>query len=455
MFQLTPKQVEAETLLCGKATHIMLYGGGRSGKTFMLVKAMLARALKEPGSRHVALRYRFNHAKQSLVYDTIPRVFKQRFPSLGNSEKYLSKSDWFYKLPNASEIWIGGVDDKERAEKILGNEYSTIYFNEASQIPYSSVLKVRTRLAQKNKLRNRFYYDENPPNRGHWTHKEFIEHLNPQDDTPLQPEDYASMLINPVDNLANIDPSYIKILEALPEAERKRFLDGQWGEAVSGAVYGAELRKAYQENRICNIPYNMQVQVETWWDLGDDYTAITFIQRVGKEIWFIDFHSERGKGPEHYAKILKEKAYNYSRHNLPWDGNNATFTFGMRSASQMLKECGISNVVHRQSPSVVNGINAVRTLFNRFYFDKVKCKDLLESIEAYHNEFDEKRGIYKDEPYHDWTSHACDTVRLFAEMYYEQEGRPVPHAEGHGTFNSLLDDLRHSRRNQSIAKKRI
>ena len=147
-FKKTSDQDAATDLLISDAGHVLLYGGSRSGKTFLFIYALFFRALKCK-SRHAMLRYRFAHAKQSLVYGTIPEVFRVCFPELGSSDSYLNKSDWFYKLPNGSEVWIGGLDDKERTEKILGNEYSTIYFNECSQIPYSSVLTARTRLAEK------------------------------------------------------------------------------------------------------------------------------------------------------------------------------------------------------------------------------------------------------------------------------------------------------------------
>lgn len=159
VFKPTETQVTALQLMSGTAKHLLFYGGARSGKTFNICRAIFTRALKVKNSHHCMLRYRFNHAKQSLVYGTIPKMIELCYPQLHPIDQYLNKSDWFYKLPNGSEIWIGGVDDKERTEKILGNEYSTIYMNECSQIPFSSVTKVRTRLAEKNKLVNKFYYD--------------------------------------------------------------------------------------------------------------------------------------------------------------------------------------------------------------------------------------------------------------------------------------------------------
>lgn len=144
-FALTPKQEEAMDVLAGDATHIMLFGGSRSGKTFLLCRAVAIRALKAPESRHAILRFRFNHVKNSVVLDTWPKVMKLCFPGV----KYtISKTDWYCQFENGSQVWFGGLDDKERSEKILGMEFVTIYLNECSQIPQSSRDIVITRLAQ-------------------------------------------------------------------------------------------------------------------------------------------------------------------------------------------------------------------------------------------------------------------------------------------------------------------
>ena len=132
--KLTEKQEEAQTILAGDATHLMLVGGSRSGKTFLLTRNVVARALKAPKSRHVILRYRFNAVKASIVMDTFPKVMDIAFPGMHYD---LNKSDWYVTFPNDSQIWFGGLDDKERTEKILGTEYATIYRHEMSPIPYA------------------------------------------------------------------------------------------------------------------------------------------------------------------------------------------------------------------------------------------------------------------------------------------------------------------------------
>ena len=244
-FQLTARQSEANELLAGPATHLMLAGGSRSGKTLLLVRAIIIRALKAPGSRHAILRFRFGHVKQSIVHDTFPKVMALCFPDV----KYeVNKSDWFVTLPGGSEIWFGGLDDKERTEKILGTEFSTIFLNECSQIPYQSRNMALTRLAQlvpdsvtKKPLALKIYGDCNPPDKGHWTYKLFKLKVDPESKQALpDPDNYAFMQLNPRDNQQNLSADYIKTLESLPARLRKRFLEGEFRETAPNALFADE-----------------------------------------------------------------------------------------------------------------------------------------------------------------------------------------------------------------------
>ncbi len=248
-FALTPKQEEANRLLGSPAQHIMLFGGSRSGKTFLLVRACIIRALKAPGSRHAILRYRLGHIKSSIVLDTFPKVMRECFPGMAYE---LNKSDLYAKAENGSEVWFGGLDDKERVEKILGNEFATIYLNECSQIPWGSRNMAVTRLAQlvmqkidgrdDKPLPLKMYYDENPPDKGHWTYRLFILKIDPESKAQLpDPENYASMRLNPRDNEQNLGGDYIKTLQGLSGRMQKRFLDGEFREAAPNALFTEEL----------------------------------------------------------------------------------------------------------------------------------------------------------------------------------------------------------------------
>lgn len=237
-------KTEKQKLACAVLNahmHSMLYGGSRSGKTTIIIRNIFLRAIKTP-SRHLVGRFRFNHAKTSLWYDTIPKVLKMCFPGL---EVKYNKQDWFIKVPTAvpgeySEIWLAGVDDKERVEKILGNEYSTIYLNECSQISHESVTMLRTRLAENSGLELKFYYDCNPPGKKHWTYREFVEGLIPgtQEKHTL---DSSHLILNPGDNEANLPDSYINTLKSLPLKQRQRFLEGRFLSEIDGALWTFEM----------------------------------------------------------------------------------------------------------------------------------------------------------------------------------------------------------------------
>lgn len=230
-------------VLISDATHVALGGGSRSGKTFLLVRAVLIRAIRAPGSRHAIFRFRFNAIKASIIYDTLPKVLSLCFPELGPLSAMLDKTDWYMKLSNGSEVWFGGLDDKERTEKVLGQEFATIYFNEASQIPYGSMLLALTRLAQKTEgLGLKSYTDFNPPSKRHWTYRRFVEKRDPISREPVsKPFDFGFFLINPMDNVENLAPEYIEILNGLPTKERNRFLLGQFADDADGALWTEEL----------------------------------------------------------------------------------------------------------------------------------------------------------------------------------------------------------------------
>ncbi len=244
-FHLTARQQEALGVAGGAATHVMFFGGSRSGKTFLHCRNIMMRAIMAPGSRHLIARFRFNAAKTAIALDTFPKMAKLCFPDV---ELHLDKTDWYFTLPNGSEIWIAGLDDGKRLEKILGKEYATVYLNECSEISYAAQQLVLTRLAQRVYVQlegrepfllpMRYYYDCNPPNKAHWTYKLFVQKVNPDDNKPLaNPDDYTRIQMNPDSNAENLAEGYLETLRSMAARMRKRFYDGEFAEANPNALF--------------------------------------------------------------------------------------------------------------------------------------------------------------------------------------------------------------------------
>lgn len=263
-FDLNPGQRDAfEAQLATERRFVALYGGSRSGKTALLCSTIMDRALVAPGSRHLILRRTNASAVRSIVKDTFPKVWGLKFPGVP-TPKYNAMMG-FYEFPDGSEVWIGGVNDDNALERILGNEYATIYGNEASELKFESFTLLRSRLAQVCQmrdgveLRQKFWLDLNPTTINHWTYKLFIKKLDPETGAAIaNPEQYGHHQINPKDNAANLARDYLNDLQSLGTVARKRFWDGEYGGDAENALWRRDWIKVAPYKADGNTPVDMQ-----------------------------------------------------------------------------------------------------------------------------------------------------------------------------------------------------
>ena len=195
--------------------------------------------------------------------------------------------------------------------------------------------------------------------------------------------------------------------------------DGGFQVFSEGAYYSTELRRAKDEDRICKVRYDRGKGVITSWDLGiGDSTSIVFAQFIGAEIHIIDFYEASGAGLEHYVKTLQDKGYVYDQHVLPHDVRVRELGSG-KSRVEMLEELGIHNIEIAPQLLIDDGIQQVRTMLDKCYFDEVQCEKLIDSLLAYSREWDDNGMTWRMRPKHDWSSHAADAMRYLAVGYSE------------------------------------
>lgn len=220
-----------------------------------------------------------------------------------------------------------------------------------------------------------------------------------------------------------IDPEELESARQLmDEDEFNQEYECSWLASIKGAYYAKELSQAEKDKRITSVPYEKQLPVHTFWDLGvSDATSIWFVQSVGKEIRFIDYYEAEGEGLPHYAKILQEKGYIYGKHWAPHDIKVRELGSG-RSRIETARSLGINFDV-APNDSIHNGINAARVIFGRCWFDESKCKDGLQALRNYRKEYNERRREYARNPLHDWASHAADAFRYFAVSWTDKKDR--------------------------------
>lgn len=190
--------------------------------------------------------------------------------------------------------------------------------------------------------------------------------------------------------------------------------------ALQGSYYGRIIERMEENGQITKVPYEENLRVNTWWDLGiNDSMSIGFFQRYGKENRMIDYMEGSGEGLAYYIKALKEKEYFYGKHYAPHDIVVREMGTG-KSRLEAAKDLGLNFETIRENDkiksavpnlSVQEGIDATRVLLSNLYIDKEKCAPCIKALKNYHKDFDEKNKVYRNNPKHDWSSHAADMMR--------------------------------------------
>ncbi|GBR73150.1 phage DNA packaging protein [Candidatus Termititenax aidoneus] len=243
----TPKQAELLKMIASYRC-VLAEGGSRSGKTLCLVDHINKRALNFLQTDHLIVRLRLTDIKASILAQTYQQLSKLDDT---NYSLPLNKSELIFTFENGSRVWLAGADDPARVDKILGREYATIFFNEVSQIAYSTFETILTRLNPPKGIRPQILLDQNPDNINHWTHKIFHERKFP-DGRPVPDNDYKVIHMNPADN-PHLSEDYIQMLEGFSEQKRKRFLFGEYQQDI-----GSLWRRAWITYEAAPPPYELR-----------------------------------------------------------------------------------------------------------------------------------------------------------------------------------------------------
>lgn len=197
-----------------------------------------------------------------------------------------------------------------------------------------------------------------------------------------------------------------------------------------GSYYGKEMGFAESEKRLGRVPWEPALPVTTAWDLGiDDATAIWFVQQAGREVRVIDYYESSGEGLSHYVGHLRNQRYVYAEHLLPHDTQVKELGTGT-SRVETLQSLGLNpTVVPVQR--VEDGINAVRLMLPRCWFDAEKCAQGIKALQNYQREWAPKLGTWRSSPRHDQWSHGADAFRYLAVgLKPTESGKPIKYPKG-------------------------
>lgn len=196
---------------------------------------------------------------------------------------------------------------------------------------------------------------------------------------------------------------------------------------VEGSYYGKLMNEAEEANRIGIVPRDDLTRTFTAWDLGiSDSTSIWVAQLVGKEVRLVDYIENHSQSLEWYVNWLRDNNWHKATHILPHDVEVRELGTG-KSRKEMLMESGLDIKVAPKL-SVADGIQAVRRILPRCWFNKETTKHGLDCLQNYRRVYDEKRNVFFDTPLHDFSSHGADAFRYLAIGIDETEsswGKPL------------------------------
>ena len=373
----------------------ILYGGRGSGKSWGVARALIAMSVQKP------IRVLCARELQNSISDSVIALLHDQIKSMGLDSFFDVQRTAIYGA-NGSEFSFAGL--KHNVTSIKSFEGVDICWIEEGQAVSKASWEVLIPTIRKPD--SEIWVTFNPDLDTDETYKRFVVSPPPSakvikvnwSDNPWFPE----VLKEELDNLKNKNmDSYLNVWE------------GHTRQMLDGAVYGDELRRLQEENRIRDIIVDKSIPVQTFWDLGwADMTSIWFVQVVaGGEIRVIDFYQNRQKTVHHYAQVLQDKGYIYKDWWIPHDSKHKDLTG--KSINEILVGMGkpIRNI---PMLSVKSGINAARLLLDRAFFHATNCADGLQHLRHYRYDVDENTKMFSEKPLHDQHSHAADAWRYVA-----------------------------------------
>lgn len=235
-----PKQLLGLKLLADRIIRFLLFwGGSRSGKTYLIIRAIRIRALKYPGSKHLVARYSFANAKKTIWMQTMLPEFRKD-EKLGLCKILDQPGTVIYK--NGSIVTLGGLEPST-IDSVLAAEYGTIFITEANENRFEVIENLFSRLNDTsvdkdgNPIKVKFICDLNPTVKTNWTNQLFIMGIDPVTKKPKENfHEYANLWFCPEDNEENLSDGYVNMLKNLSPAKRKRFYEGVFA-SYEGLVF--------------------------------------------------------------------------------------------------------------------------------------------------------------------------------------------------------------------------
>lgn len=207
--------------------------------------------------------------------------------------------------------------------------------------------------------------------------------------------------------------------------------EGDFATVYQGAYYTPELIAARDQGRITKVEHEPLLKTYAVWDLGKGpHMAIWVFQVDGSNIRVLRYlQGQTDEGIPTMIRYLDQMGYKIEEHYVPHDAKVKELGSEMTRVETLLKLGQKPKLVtdHR----VRDGINAVKEVLARCWFDAEATEYGLDALRQYRSAYNETNMVFSDGPLKDWTNHAADAFRYLAMSYRERFERPAPKPKPH------------------------
>ena len=393
----------------------VVYGGRGSGKSYSIAQLLVLRAFKEP-TRILCAR-----EIQRSISDSVLQLLGDTVTRLGLNDFFDVQKSQIIGKNGSRFLFLGLSNNISKVKSYEGLDI--VWCEESESITYSSWETLIPTLRKKG---SEIWVSFNPLDEMDDTYQRFV--VNPPPQAYVQKVNY------------NDNPWFPEELEkerVYLKDKNEDLYNHVWEGEVLSNRDGAYYAKFIANDQIMDFAVEPNILVDTYWDLGmSDSTCIFLVQQIGMEIRVVDCYENQGEGLQFYINWLHEwKAKHqavFGDHYAPHDIQVRELGTG-KSRLETARKLGIHFRVVRRL-TIEDGIHAARAILPKCYFHKTNCKDGLQALRRYRKEFDEKKGVYKTHPLHDWSSHYADAFRYFAIAFrdrskQERVGQPQANIE--------------------------
>ena len=201
-----------------------------------------------------------------------------------------------------------------------------------------------------------------------------------------------------------------KMLQEFPSTPEEAFQA-----TIKGAYYAVEMTDMRKSGRILRVPYEPRLTVDTAWDLGlDDRLRIVFRQKLGMENRLIDHLMLPHNNLPLAARALQEKGYVYGEHFLPHDIDVTSLSTGKTRYQTLQELMPGQKITVVEKLELADGIVATANFLASCWIDNEKGQPIIDALDAYQREPDDKFGGFKEKPLKNEAAHTADAVRYLA-----------------------------------------